>query len=81
MAVNDPNDVGTGGAAAARGGVPQGAGGTGAFGSGTVPSLFAVGLGSFATPMFIQNFLAPKTTMVSTYGNFLDISSKEQKLL
>jgi hypothetical protein len=31
--------------------------------------------------MFIQNVPTPKTTTISPYGNFLDISSKEQKLL
>ena len=39
------------------------------------------GLGSIKTPMYFKSVLTPKTTAVSPYGNFIDISSKEQKLL
>jgi hypothetical protein len=74
---NDPNGPSAGGG----GGVPQGVSGAGAISGGTVHLPFASGLSSFATTMFIQSVLTPKTTTVSPYGNFLDISSKEQKLL
>ena len=60
---------------------PPGSPGAGTIGSGAAAPLFPGGLGSSTTPMFIQNVLTPKTTMVSPYGNFLDISSKKQKLL
>ena len=41
-----------------------------------------VQMGSVATsPMFIQSVPTPKSSTVSPYGNFLDISSKDQKAL
>ena len=43
-------------------------------------NFFPVGLGSQATPMFIQNIPTPKTVAVSPYGNFLDLSQKDSKL-
>ena len=60
---------------------PPGSPWAGTVGGGAAAPLFPGGLGSFTISMFIQNTLTPKTTMVSPYGNFLDISSKEQKLL
>jgi hypothetical protein len=42
---------------------------------------FPAGFGSAATPMYFKSVPTPKTTAISPYGNFLDISSKEQKLL
>jgi hypothetical protein len=41
-----------------------------------------VQMGSVATsPMFIQSVPTPKSSTISPYGNFLDISSKDQKAL
>jgi hypothetical protein len=42
---------------------------------------FPTGFGSATTPMYFKSIPTPKTTAISPYGNFLDISSKEQKLL
>jgi hypothetical protein len=39
------------------------------------------GLVSVKTPMYFKSVPTPKTTAVSPYGNFIDVSSKEQKLL
>jgi hypothetical protein len=59
---------------------PSSAGGGGRFQvphGNPLPPPFA----SITTPMFFQNVPTPKTTTVSPYGNFLDISFKDQKLL
>jgi hypothetical protein len=45
---------------------------------GTVPPQ---GLGSIKTPMYFKSVPTPKTTAVRPYGNFMDVSSKEQKNL
>jgi hypothetical protein len=39
------------------------------------------GLGTQATPMFFRTMPSPKTTIMSPYGNFLEINSKDQKTL
>ena len=64
---------------AANSSTPPGSPGAGAVGGGAAAPLFPGGLGSFTTPMFIKN-IPTKTTTVIPYGNFLDISFKEQKL-
>ena len=64
---------------AADSSTPPGSPGAGAIGGGAAAPLFPGGLGSFTTPMFIKN-IPTKTTTVIPYGNFLDISFKEQKL-
>ena len=70
--------IGAGGTSGDTGvGTAGGSGGGVATGS-TVPPQ---GLGSIKTPMYFKSVLTPKTTAVSPYGNFIDISSKEQKLL
>ncbi len=60
---------------------PPGSPRAGAGGGGAAAPFFPGGLGSFTTPIFIQNVPTHKTITISPYGNFLDISSKEQKLL
>ena len=68
-------------AAEAGGGVAasiQGQGLTGGLGG---RATFPPGFGSAATPMYFTSVPTPKTTAISPYGNFLDVSSKEQKLL
>jgi hypothetical protein len=39
------------------------------------------GLGTQATPMFFCMMPSPRTPIVSLYGNFLEINSKDQKML
>jgi hypothetical protein len=39
------------------------------------------GLGTQATPIFFITMPSPRTTVTSPYGNFLDIDSKDQKML
>ena len=56
------------------------AGGCGG-GMATVDTVPPQGLGSIKTPMYFKAVPTPKTTAVSPYGNFIDLSSKEQKLL
>ena len=75
----------TGAAAAAsvaQGGTGGGGGGTGTGtgASGGTPGgvPFPAGLGSFNTPMYIQNLPTPKTVSVTPYGNFLDLSKKDK---
>jgi hypothetical protein len=62
-----------------------GCGGAGAGvigGGGVPPGLPPIPFGSVATsPMFIQSVPTPKSTTVSPNGNFLDVSSKDQKML
>ena len=42
---------------------------------------FSSGFGSVKTPMYFKSVPTPKTTAISPYGNFIDVSCKEQKLL
>jgi hypothetical protein len=62
-----------------------GRGGTGAGvvgGGGVPPGLPPIPFGSVTTsPIFIQSVPTPKSTTVSPYGNFLDVSLKDQKML
>jgi len=70
--------VGAGGTGGDTGNGTAGGSGGGMATGGTVPPQ---GLGSFKTPMYFKSVPTPKTTAVSPYGNFIDVSSKEQKLL
>jgi hypothetical protein len=73
----EDDEIGDGGRAIG-GGDPFPAGHTGVY---RAPGA-VVQMGSVATsPMFIQSVPTPKSSTVSPYGNFLDISSKDQKAL
>ena len=69
-------------ALAALGGTGGGGGGTGngigATGGTPGGVTFPAGLGSYNTPMYIQNLPTPKTVSVTPYGNFLDLSKKDK---
>jgi len=82
MTLKDENNSYAGGAAAGLG-KDVANGGTGGSGGGTTTSgtAFPSGFGSVKTPMYFKSVPTPKTTAVSPYGNFLNVSSKEQKLL
>ena len=81
MTLEDENNSYTGGIATGLGDdADDSTGGSGgdAMTSGPV---FLLEFGSAKTPMYFKSVLTLKTTAVSPYGNFLDVSSKEQKLL
>jgi hypothetical protein len=82
MTLEDENNSYTGGAASGLG-KDDADGGNGGSGGGatTNGTAFPSGFGSIKTPMYFKSVPTPKTTAVSPYGNFLDVSSKEQKLL
>jgi hypothetical protein len=82
MTLEEENESYAGGLAAGLGndtddGTAGGSGGGVTTGGNTFSSVF----GSVKTPMYFKSVLTPKTTAVSPYGNFIDVSSKEQKLL
>jgi len=82
MTLEDKTNTYAGGATAGLG-EEDGDGGNGGSGGGATTSgtAFPSRFGSVKTPMYFKSIPAPKTTAVSPYGNFLDVSSKEQKLL
>ena len=82
MTLDEGNESYAGGLAAdlgnnANDGTASGSGGDVMTGGNAFPS----GFGSVKTPMYFKSVPIPKTTAVSPYGNFIDVSSKEQKLL
>ena len=82
MTLEDKNNSYAGGATAGLG-EEDADGGTGGSGGGATTSgtAFPLGFGSVKTPMFFKPALTSNTTTVSPYGNFLNVSSKAQKLL
>ena len=82
MTLKDENNSYAGSAATGLG-KDDADGGTGGYGGGMTTSgtTFPSGFGSVKTPMYFKYVPTPKTTAVSPYGNFLNVSSKEQKLL
>ena len=82
MTLEDENKFYAGGFAADLGdnaddGTAGGSGG----GVMTGGNAFSFGFGSIKTPMYFKSVPTPKTTAVSPCGNFIDVSSKDQKLL
>jgi hypothetical protein len=83
MTLEDENESYAGGFAAGLGddaddGTAGGSGG----GVTTGSNAFSSGFGcSVKTPMYFKSVPTPKTIAVSPYGNFIDVSSKDQKLL
>ena len=82
MTIEEENASYNGGIAAGLGD-DAGDGTTGGSGCGTTTSgtAFPPGFGSAQTPIYFKFVPTSKTTAVSPYGNFIDFSSKEQKLL
>ena len=82
MTIEEENASYDGGIAAGLGD-DAGDGTTGGSGCGTTTSgtAFPPGFGSAQTPIYFKFVPTSKTTAVSPYGNFIDFSSKEQKLL
>ena len=82
MTLEEENESYVGGLAAGLGnnandGTADGPGGSVMTGG----KAFSSGFGSVKTPMYFKSVPTPKPTAVSPYGNFIDVSSKEQKLL
>ena len=82
MTLEDENNTYPGGATTGLG-KEDANGGTGGSVGGVTKSgtAFPSEFGSVKTPMYFKSVPTPKTTTVSPYGNLLDVSSKEQKLL
>jgi hypothetical protein len=83
MTLKDENESYAGGFAAGLGddiddGTAGGSGGGVTTGGNAFSSRFGC---SVKTPMYFKSFPTPKMTAISPYGNFIDVSSKDQKLL
>jgi hypothetical protein len=82
MTLEDENESYAGGFAAgldddADDGTAGGSGGSVTTGG----NAFSSGFGSVKTPMYFKFVPTPKTTAISPCGNFIDVSSQDQKLL
>jgi len=82
MTLKEENKSYAGGLAAGLGDdADDGTAGESGGGVTTGGNAFSSGFGSVKTLMYFKSVPTPKTTAVSPYGNFIDVSSKEQKLL